>query len=508
MNSRYSLLTGLVTLGFSTAFAAEKPNIILILADDLGYGDLSCFNEGSKISTPNIDALSRQGVNFTDAHASSSLSTPSRYSILTGRYSWRTPLKEGVGNGYSGPLIAEGRSTVATMLSKCGYNTACIGKWHLGWDWQTRPGTPKGQVPDSKNTDFGSPILNGVTERGGFDYFFGISASLDMPPYVYVENDRVTAVPDRIAEKMDGLKLFRQGPIAPDFDPAECLTVFFDKAKQYISGQSEDKPFFLYLPLNAPHTPILPSEEYEGRTPIGPYGDYVVMVDDLVGQLIETLKSNGQWENTIVIFTSDNGFAPYIDPKSVETKGHYPSYKFRGYKTDIYEGGHRVPLIVTYGDRFDGFVDSSLVCLTDFYSTFADMAGYKIGDNEAEDSYSFWGNLTRKGHSARRDMVTLSGHGYFAMRIPELKLVFWCGSGGQSYPSLKGNDLSGLPEMQLYNIDKDISEKHNLINDPKYKKTVRKLTAKMRKYVNAGRSTPGKPQKNETGNNWKQTELF
>lgn len=508
MSYRYSLFTGLLSLGFSAVNAAEKPNIILILADDLGYGDLSCLNEESKINTPNIDSLGRHGIIFTDAHASSSLSTPSRYSILTGRYSWRTPLKSGVGNGYSGPLIAEGRSTVATMLSKCGYNTACIGKWHLGWDWQTKPGTPAGQAPNSRNTDFSRPISNGVTTRGGFDYFFGISASLDMPPYVYVENDMATAVPDRISEKMDGLKLFRQGPMAPDFDPEECLPVFFDKAKQFIARQSDDKPFFLYLPINAPHTPVLPSEEYVGKTSIGPYGDYVVMVDDLVGQLVDELKANGKWENTIIIFTSDNGFAPYINPKTVESKGHYPSYKFRGYKTDIYEGGHRVPLIMAYGSRFNGTVDNSLICLTDFYSTFADMAGYEPGDSEAEDSFSFWGNLTGKGHTSRKDMVILSGHGYFAMRIPELKLIFWCGSGGQSYPSLKGDNLDGLPEMQLYDMDKDIKEENNLINDPKYDKVVKTLTRKMRKYVNNGRSTPGKPQKNETDNDWEQTELF
>lgn len=504
MNRNLSILLGAASLGAAFGcYAQQKPNVILILADDMGYGDVSALNPRSKIPTPHIDALAARGIVFTDAHATSSLSTPSRYSILTGRYSWRTALKKGVGVGYSGPMIARGRQTIASMLSRNGYTTACIGKWHLGWNWAKKPG-----AMSRKDVDFSRPVTEGVTDRGGFDYFYGIAASLDMPPYVYVENDLPTAVPDSISQRMDGLRLFRPGPIAPDFDPRECLGNFFRKAMDFVDAQTRSEcPFFLYLPLTAPHTPILPAKEYEGRTSIGPYGDFVVMIDDLLGQLVSHLKENGQWDDTILVFTSDNGCAPHIDIPLLERQGHYPGYIYRGAKTDIYEGGHRMPLIVTWGDRYDGSQDAALVSLSDFYATFAEMAGHTLRDDEAEDSFSFWSHLTRTGTSARRDLVSLSGHGYFSLRVPDLKLIFWCGSGGQSYPS-RPEELVGLPDMQLYDMDADVGERHNLIADPKYGPIVRELTARMRRYVNEGRSTPGAPQKNDTDNDWEQTKLF
>ncbi len=504
MSRNVSVLLGVASLGaVSCSGEVQKPNVILVLADDLGYGDVSALNPGSKIHTPHIDALAGCGIVFTDAHATSSLSTPSRYSILTGRYSWRTTLKKGVGFGYSGPMIAAGRRTLASMLSGKGYRTACIGKWHLGWNWAKKPGAKSG-----KEIDFNRPVTEGVTDRGGFDYFYGIAASLDMPPYVYVENDRPTAVPDSISGRMEGLRLFRPGPIAPDFEPTECLDNLFRRAMGFVDAQAgSDRPFFLYLPITAPHTPILPSEKYEGRTPIGPYGDFVVMLDDLMGELVARLKANGQWENTVLIFTSDNGCAPHIDIPLLERQGHYPGYIYRGAKTDIYEGGHRMPLIVTWGDRYDGQVDDSLISLSDFYATFAEMAGYRLRDDEAEDSYSFWPNITRTGRSAREDLVSLSGHGYLALRVPERKLIFWCGSGGQSYPT-RPEDLAGLPEMQLYDMKDDAGERRNLIGDPKYRQTVEELAARMRHYVDEGRSTPGKPQRNDTANDWEQTKLF
>lgn len=482
---------------------AQKPNVILILADDMGYGDVSSLNPESKIHTENIDALGRCGITFTDAHASSSLSTPSRYSIVTGRYSWRTEMKYGVYDGYhQGAMINEGRSTIATMFSKSGYDTACFGKWHLGWNW-----TLKENAKNNKDVDFTKPVTNGVTTRGGFDHFFGIVASLDMPPYVYVKDDMPTAVPDRIAEKMTGTKLFRSGPIAPDFKPEECLEKFFDCSIDYVNGHKDsDRPFFLYMPLNAPHTPILPSKEYEGRSGIGPYGDYILMVDDLIGKLVRTLKDNGQWENTILVFTTDNGCAPAIDISVLENQGHYPSYIYRGYKTDIYEGGHRLPLIVTYGSRYKGTTDDSLICLSDFFATFADMTGYELQDNEAEDSFSFWNILSGKGKGTRKDLVTLSGKGALAYREKDSKLIFYAGSGGQSYPNAQ--QLEGLPEMQLYDLSKDPSEKTNLIGDKKYRRMIRKFSRKMREYVDNGRSTPGAPQSNEGEKEWEFTKLF
>lgn len=494
----------LTALGLTlSCYGSQKPNIVFVLADDLGYGDISALNSDSKIHTPNIDALSRGGITFTDAHATSSVSTPSRYSIMTGRYSWRTELKQGVFFGYSGPLIDQNRGTMASMLSQQGYNTACIGKWHLGWNWAKKEGSTNKQ-----DVDYSKPVTNGVTSRGGFDYFFGIAASLDMPPYVYVENEMPTAIPDSISEDRSGVLLYRSGPIARNFEPAECLENFFQRSISFIDEQKKsDKPFFLYLPLTAPHTPVLPSKKYQGKTTVGPYGDFVVMIDDLLGELIASLKANGQWENTIFVFTSDNGCAPSIDIPSLERRGHYPNYIFRGTKTDIFEGGHRIPLIVSWGDKYDGLKENSLVSLSDFYATFAQAAGHKLNDNEAEDSFSIMNILERKGASNRKDLISLSGNGHLALRVPNMKLIFSAGSGGRSFPC-EPKDLERLPDMQLYEMDKDIKERNNLIDDPRYSKIVEELTSRMRSYVDNGRTTPGKPQKNDTENNWKHTKLF
>ena len=480
--------------------AAEKPNVILVLADDLGYGDISGLNPDSKIFTPNIDRMCKNGIVFTDAHATSSLSTPSRYSILTGRYSWRTSLKEGVLNGYSGAMIAPDRGTMAKMFHEAGYATACIGKWHLGWEWSRNE-------TDADDVDFSKPIANGPTERG-FDYFYGIPASLDIAPYIYVENNRVTALPDHTIAPGKGLRLMHGGIAGADFDAEKCFPNIIERSIRYINGQkSADKPFFLYLPITAPHTPILPTAEFKGATKIGVYGDFVVMIDDMMGQLFKALKNNKMSDNTIVIFASDNGCAPYIEVKELERKGHFPSYIYRGYKSDIYEGGHRVPLIISWGSRYSKIVDGSLVSLSDLYATFARMTGYHLADNEAEDSYSLWPVLTREGKSDRRELISLSGNGILAIRTPELKLIFGAGSGGWSYPRTAA-DMAGLPPMQLYNIAKDPSEKNNVIASPEYAGQVETMTALMRKCIEDGRSTPGVKQHNDTADNWTQTELF
>lgn len=502
MMNKKTLLLPLIGVA-AQATAAEKPNVILILADDMGYGDVSVLNPESRILTRNIDRLGEHGIVFTDAHASSSLSTPSRYSVLTGRYSWRTNMKHGVFDGYHrGAMIEEGRSTIATMFSESGYETACFGKWHLGWNW-----TLKENAKNNKDIDYTKPVTDGVTSRGGFDKFFGIVASLDMPPYVYVENETPTAVPNRTAGKMTGTKLFRSGPIAPDFDPSECLPKFFEKSMEFIDAHKDgDTPFFLYMPLNAPHTPILPSKEYEGKSGIGPYGDYILMLDDLIGQLVSRLKSNGQWDDTILVFTSDNGCAPAIDISVLERQGHYPSYIYRGYKTDIYDGGHRIPLIVTWGDRLAPERNSSLLCLTDFYATFAQMTGHSLSYDEAEDSYSFWNVISGHGKSARKDIIHLSGKGALALREKNSKLIFYAGSGGQSYPTAA--ELDGLPDMQLYDMEADPGETHNLIGERRYARKVARLRKKMRGYVDNGRSTPGKPVPCESVTNWEFTELF
>lgn len=261
----------------------SQPNIILILTDDLGYGDLSTYNPGSKIQTTNLDRMASEGVCFTDAHSSSAVSTPSRYSLLTGRYNWRSTLKEGVLFGYDKPFIKPGRKTVADVLKRGGYTTACIGKWHLGWVWNN---IDKGK----ENIDFTQPITEGPTERG-FDYFYGIIGSLDMDPYVYVENNMPTAVPNRTTVNT-GLAFWRKGPTASDFDHEDCLPNFVRRAQNYITEHAQaDQPFFLYLPMPAPHTPILPVKEFQEKSGIGAYGDFVLMVDHLVGEIMANGKT-------------------------------------------------------------------------------------------------------------------------------------------------------------------------------------------------------------------------
>ena len=491
---------------FSFLFAAggmayaQKPNIVLILADDMGYGDISAFNDRTSLVTPNLDRLCGQGIRFTDAHSNSSVSTPSRYGILTGRYAFRSDLKSGVLGGFSQPLIAEDRSTVATMLSSCGYSTAMIGKWHLGWNW-TYLDKASGKV------DWTGPVSGGPTDRG-FDYFYGIAASLDMSPYVYVENDRPTAVPDRVSGDISkGILMQRSGPQSPDFEHKDCLRNFTDRAAAYIREHADDAaPFFLYLPLTAPHTPILPSEEFRGKSGISPYCDFVLMVDSMVGKIADAVKDSGISENTIIIFTTDNGCSPVAEIAKMKKSGHSPNHIYRGAKSDIYDGGHRIPLIVSWGGRYRDRVEDGLVSLTDFYATFAEIAGYELKDDEAEDSYSFKSVLDGTGAPARQDVIHHSIDGRFAIRKGDWKLVFWPGSGGWGGPNEKSKNWDTLPKYQLFNMKNDPSERENLYGT--HRKIEKELTERFRKYILDGRSTPGTPQKNDGGSDWKQIEFL
>lgn len=506
MNKRHIIVSASILLTGTGIKAADsitdktsQPNVILILADDMGYGDVSVLNENSKIHTPNIDAMAQQGITFTDAHSSSSLSTPSRYALLTGRYAFRTTLKKGVIGGYGKPIIAADRPTLGTLFRNNGYSTACIGKWHLGWNWSK---------DENDKVDFNRPITEGPTERG-FDYFFGISASLDMPPYVYVENNTITAAPNRTAKERKGIELFREGPLGADFEPETCLVNLREHAIDFLNDpQRKQQPFFLYLPLTAPHTPILPSAEFQGKSGLSPYGDFVLMVDDIVGHIRTTLKEKGLDENTIVIFTTDNGCAPYADMKGMEKKGHYPSYIYRGAKSDIYDGGHRLPLIISWGKRHQGVINNELVCLADFYATFAQMCHTKIANNVAEDSYSIWPILKGNGHSKRDYIVHHSGEGFFSIRNDRWKLIFWGGSGGWCFPSLPKDAeyIATLPAMQLYDMKNDPSETQNVVEQ--HPDIVKKLTDEMKRYIVNGRSTKGAKQSNDSMDNWPQIKLL
>jgi arylsulfatase A-like enzyme len=462
----------------------------------MGYGDVGALNPDSKIPTENIDAIARRGVVFTDAHATSSVSTPSRYSLLTGRYNWRSTMKQGVGGGYAGPLIAPERTTFAGILQRQGYTTACIGKWHLGWNWA---GAERG----NENIDYSQPITEGPTERG-FDYFYGISASLDMAPYVYVENDRATMIPDRIEpDYKDDVIFWREGPISADFDHASVLENLTDRACAYIAEKAGGKqPFMLYIPLTAPHTPVMPSGEFLGKSGLGLYADFVMMVDSEVGRLLGAIKDAGVENNTMVVFAADNGCAPYIHPEELVAKGHYPSGGFRGYKSDIYEGGHRIPLLVKWPAKIKPHAVAQTVCLTDLTATFAAIAGYKLAQDEAEDSFDISKALFKTDYTEplREATVHSSNDGSFAIRRGNWKLITVPHSGGWGYPTKK--ESKGLPAVQLYDMKYDPDETTNLYESRP--DVVEMLFEMLTSYVENGRSTPGPILQNDPPHRWPQ----
>lgn len=489
--SRYALSLTALTLAACGGRPPQTPNIIFIYADDMGYGDVSGLNPDSQIATPHIDRLIQNGVTFTDAHTCSSVSTPSRYGLLTGRYNWRSPLKDNVLYGYDGPIIPATRTTLASMLKTQGYHTACIGKWHLGWNWNNVEAGPR-------NIRYDQPITQGPTSLG-FDYFYGIAASLDMPPYVYVENDMPTAVPDHYT-RGTGMSYWRSGPTAPDFVHEQTLPHFVDQAVAYIGRQSVAKnPYFLYLPLPAPHTPIIPTQEYKGTTGLNDYGDFVVMVDDMVGRVLQAVEDAGQTRQTLVVFSTDNGCSPQALFDQLAAKGHYPSYLYRGYKADLFEGGHRVPCVVSWPGHLRPHTVSSTVCLTDFMATFAQLTGYQLKDNEGEDSFSllpFLMSSDRFAATPRREAtVHHSIDGYFSIRQGPWKLLACSWSGGWSYPTLTDSITATLPAYQLYNMEDDPAESTNVWET--HPQEGQRLLSLLEQYKANGRSTPGAPQEND-----------
>lgn len=490
------------------AQAAPPPNIVYILADDLGIGDVSCYNPKSAWQTPHLDRLARDGLRFTDAHAASSLCTPSRYALLTGRYAWRGSLKQGVLQGYSPPLIEPGRPTVADFLREHGYATAAFGKWHLGLDW-TRNG------PQPENVDFARPFANGPTAHG-FDRFFGISASLDMPPYVWLANDRATAVPIATIGDSAAPKLWRAGPIAADFKMEDVQPRLTEKAIAYFAERAaarDGKPFFLYLALAAPHTPILPTREFDGKTRATSYGDFVTQIDADLGAILAALEKHGLAKNTLVIVTSDNGFAPAADVPAHARIGHDPSGGYRGYKSDLFEGGHRIPFIARWpGVIRAGTTSADLIEQLDLFATCAEILGAKISDTAAEDSMSILAILRGEKSPAppRPTLVSHSAEGRFAIRDDQWKLLLWPGSGGWSSPTpapsqwlkVERADLSKLPPFQLYDLSADPAEEKNLA--AAHPEIVQRLGRLLRADIERGRSTPGAPQPADLAAPWPQ----
>ena len=480
-----------VFLAASSGLAAERPitdrpNIIYILADDLGYGDVQALNpERGKIPTPHMDRLAEQGMTFTDAHTSSSVCTPTRYGIITGRYNWRTRLQSRVLRGFDRPLIDADRQTVAGVLQQQGYSTACIGKWHLGLGLPTTTGkSPSGKT--GKGMDWAGRISGGPVDLG-FDYFYGISASLDMPPYIYIENDRFIGAATATKEWR------REGPAHPDFEAIDVLPEIGRKTVEFIKQQQADKPFFAYVPFTSPHTPILPSKEWQGKSELGTYADFVMQTDAVIGQIVDALDAAGLSENTMVIVTSDNGCsAKQAKADELKEMGHYPSAQFRGYKSDLWDGGHRVPFIVRWPAQVTaGSTSDQLICLTDLLATCAELSGATVAENVGEDSVSFAPALSGKPiQSTRNGVVHHSVRGSFSYRQGKWKLLLSTGSGGWS----KGKTSDGIP-AQLYDMDTDPGETTNLYSSQSEIATA--LLAQLESDVARGRSTAGADQKND-----------
>ena len=485
----------------------HSPNIIYILGDDMGYGDVGVFNKDCKIKTPHLDQMASDGMIFTDAHSTSGVCTPTRYGVVTGRYSWRSRLKSGVLTGKSKALISKDRTTVASMLKQRGYHTAMIGKWHLGWDWALEDESEFGgdgwAAGDCDNIDFTKEVLHTPNDLG-FDYAYGISGSLDMAPYVYVENGKVTAEPDTVTIDKGKYTWWREGPTGSDFEHEDVTPNLFRRSIGYIQEQAKtDDPFFLYLPLPSPHTPILPTEEWLGKS-INPYTDFVEMIDYYIGMVVEATRKSGIEDNTLVMFMTDNGCSPEADFEILKAAGHSPSHIYRGHKADIYEGGHRVPAIAKWPAMIQASSSSTdLIATVDLMSTCASVSGYQLSDDEGEDSFSLVPLFEGK-EGLRKSLIHHSIDGSFAMREGDYKLIMCGGSCGWSYP--RNNDkeaLDSLPPYQLYNLRADPSETKNLLNQNQ--KKVIELKALLVEQIKAGRTTPGKNQTNdEHEGEWKQ----
>ncbi len=504
------LLTLCCSAGAATATNA-RPNILYILADDLGYGDVRALNPAGKIATPNLDRLAAAGMIFTEAHSSSAVCTPTRYGLLTGRYNWRSRLKNGVLGGLSPALIEPGRLTVAEFLRRQGYHTAAVGKWHLGMGWPRKDKSPDfddtvEQREAAWQVDYTKAIPDGPVSVG-FDYYFGISASLDMVPYTFIENDHVTWQPtkDMAFPLMYGRtnRLTRRGPGAPEFDATAVLPTLVDKSVAYLEQRAAEansgkKPFFLYLPLNGPHTPIAPTPEWRGRSGLNPYADFVMEIDAEVGRLLATVDRLGLAQNTLVVFTSDNGCSPEAKFDELLAKGHNPSASFRGTKADIFDGGHHIPFlarwpaVVAPGSRTD-----QIICLNDLFATTADILGVPLPPDAAEDSVSILPLLRGRTETPVREAVVHhSINGSFAIRQGDWKLELCADSGGWSGPTPNSPAARKLAPLQLYNVRADLGETNNV--QAAHPEVVARLTHLLEKYVADGRSTPGPARTNTT----------
>ena len=480
MPSRFALLVLTALAGTPLIAAAEterQPNIVFILCDDLGYGDVQVLNpQRGKIPTPNLDRLAAEGMLFTDAHASASVCTPTRYGILTGRYCWRSRLQHGAISGHAKPIVDQKLLTVADFLKAQGYATICLGKWHLGVQYE--------------DAEFTSRVTDGPLQHG-FDHFFGITASLDMEPFAWIDDDRMTEAPTITKH------FFRNGLAAPSFEAVDVLPTLTKKAIKFIKTRRQAaQPFFLYLPYASPHTPVVPTDEWKGKSGLGAYADFVMQNDAAIGDVLCALDEAGLRDNTIVYFGSDNGFAPAVHPQELEAQGHYPSGEFRGYKADIWEGGHRIPLMVRWPGVIEpGSKSDQLVSLTDLFATLADVLDQELPADAAVDSFSLLPLFKGGDQPVRQIDIEHSNYGYFAIREGHWKLELCAGSGGWSNPREARALERDLPKVQLYDLANDPGEQHNV--QAQHPEIVERMMRLLKEAIANGRTTPGPKQAND-----------
>ena len=397
-----SYAIGCIMFCFSSCISKQQkqPNIVIIYADDMGYGDLNCQNPDSKIPTPYLDQLGAEGMRFTDAHSSSGICSPSRFALLTGQYHWRRT--HGIVGSFGPAMFKDEDITLPQVLKDNGYSTACIGKWHLGWNWNFTNEKPSGKRTYwnrshacylNEDIDWEKPLTGGPLDRG-FDYYFG-DGTINFPPYAWVENDRFTEIPtgffefnqfEREAKEADWDS--RPGPKVEGWDPYRVLPMLTEKTTEWIANQSKAKPFFLYFSLPSPHSPLIPNDEFDGKSQAGAYGDFMVQTDWVAGQVLKALKENGFEENTIVIFSSDNGPERYAFERA-EKFDHFSMGQFRGLKRDVWEGGHHVPFIVKWPGNIEaGAVSTELISQIDIMATLAAATNVNMPEDAAPDSYN------------------------------------------------------------------------------------------------------------------------
>jgi arylsulfatase A-like enzyme len=450
--------------------AKQAPNIVVMLADDMGFGELSCLNPNGKIKTPGLDAIAKNGLILTDGHSGSSVCTPTRYGLITGRYAWRTKLQSGVVTGGES-LIAANRLTLPKMLREKNYHTAIIGKWHLNMLFD-------GIKNSAKSLPIGTKVTHGPIDRGGFDEYHGFHHARQMT--LWIDNDKITK----------------------NLTPEEMLPNLTESAEDFIAAQKgKDRPFFLYLPWNSPHSPVVPTKEWQGKSGINAHADFVMQTDDSFDRVMKALKKHGFADNTLVICSADNGTSPSTSGLNVlKEHDHDPSAGFKGMKSDIWEGGHRVPFIISWPGVVEaGRTSNKLVCLTDLMATFAEMVNYTLPEDQGVDSFSFLPMLRGESDHARQDVIHHSISGQFSIRNNEWKLIHGPGSGGWGSPktaeALKSAKEKGVTPFQLYNMIEDKYETKNV--HTQHSEVADSLLKLSQKQIANGRSTPGKHLKND-----------